>query len=204
MNLIQISKKTGMGLLESARFLKWLPPPYRRSPILNCSDFVKRAFWGLLVIVYGVMRIGKTYTVLALAEQIRRRFNCEFYSNTPCQNATLFEPTELIKIEPKGSVIVFDETHVYYNPRRSMSKGTLDLLNWITQFGKSDNIMFCISQRFKGIDVWIRDIAHLTIELKRKGVALCESDAYDYPSKFVLWVDCKPPKYDSKAILTKN
>lgn len=202
--MLEVCRVTGLGLLRARLFLNSLPPNFRSAKILNCETFAQRAFRGLLFSISGKMRTGKTFTALSLANLISMRLGMEFYSNTFCVGAKEFNPYHLPMLHVNNAVIVLDETHVYFNPRAdTMTKETRALINYVTQFGKLDNILILISQRELGIDVWFREVAHVRLKMLRRGVALGYSECVDYPDRFVLFVDRAPPNYDAKHVLER-
>ena len=204
MNLLNVCRVTGLGLLQAKFFLNSLPPSFRDAKIFNCETFSQRAFRGFLFSISGKMRTGKTFTALSLAYLISKRFKMDFYSNTFCVEAKMFNPYQLPILNINNAVIVLDETHVFFNPRAdTMTKETRALINYVTQFGKLNNILILISQRELGIDVWFREVAHARLKMLRKGVALGWSECSDYPSRFVLVVDRAPPNYNAKHVLSR-
>ena len=111
---------------------------------------------------------GKTSfaTYLAMLEADEgRNVVINYPVNFPHTEMSIADMAELPD-ELLNAIVVIDEGKVAANARRAMSKGNNQLIKLISQLRKMQSKIFLISQRYRDVDIAIREDADFVIVMK--------------------------------------
>ena len=143
---------------------------------------------------------GKSCYSAKISKQFRKK-KWKVYSNDYIKGNYILNIDDLLegKIYPEKSLLIFDETGIYFNSRKFKSM-PIEIISYIKKSRHYKNKIVFLSQTFSDTDKQIRDLAH-RIMFIRKLIPGVYSMTVKVPGKIGIDDEGQPKiKYKIKAI----